>query len=131
MTMTLKIFSGLYALLMAMFGIRWLFAFDGIAAEWLVQPLTNHGVNNLMADMGSLFLGSAIMIALGLRQGHSVWLLATAVLMIIAATGRVVGYATVGYVPATLVPLLFEVFSSILLVATHYRVTKSAQLAQA
>ena len=119
MTIGLKIACGLYAALMAMLGARWWFSFDGIAAAWLVQPLAAQGVNNLIADMGALFLGSAIMIALGLRRGHSVWLLATALLMAVAAAGRLYGFATQGYVPAVLVPLVIEIVSCALLIATH------------
>ena len=123
MTLGLKIACGLYGALMAMLGGRWWFTFNDIAAEWVVEPLGPQGVNNLIADMGSLFLGSAIMIALGLRKGHSVWLLATALLMAIAAAGRLYGYATEGYVPETLVPILFEIVSCALLVATHKRMS--------
>ncbi len=67
MTLALKIACGLFATIMAMLGIRWWFAFDGVSAEWMVQALSPVGVNNLTADMGSLFLGGALIIALGLR----------------------------------------------------------------
>jgi len=123
MTMGLKIACGLYAALMAMLGGRWWFTFNDIATEWVVQPLGAQGVNNLIADMGALFLGSAIMIALGLRRGQSVWLLATALLMAVAAAGRLYGYATEGYVPETLTPLIIEIVSCALLIGTHKRMT--------
>jgi hypothetical protein len=123
MTLGLKILCGLYAALMGWFGVRWWFAFDGITEEWAVQSLSVLGTNNLTADMGSLFLGSAIMIALGLRAGQSAWLLATALLMAIAAGGRLVAYATAGYAPESLAALIFEVLSCALLVATHKRMT--------
>jgi hypothetical protein len=124
MTLALKIACGLYAALMTMLGARWWFAFEGIAEEWVVQPLGAAGVNNLLADMGSLFFGTAIMIAIGLRRGHSTWLLAAALLMAIAAVGRLLGYATQGYVPETLVAIIFEIVSCALLVGTHLRMTK-------
>jgi hypothetical protein len=123
MTLGLKILCGLYAALMGFLGVRWWFAFEGIAAEWFVQPLSAHGINNLTADMGSLFIGSAVMIALGLWTGRSIWLLATAVLMAIAAAGRLYAYATVGYVPEALVALIFEAASCVVLVLTHRRMT--------
>jgi hypothetical protein len=126
MTLALKIICGLYAALLTLLGARWWFTFDAIAAEWVLKPLGAQGVNNLIADMGSLFLGSAIMIALGLRPGRSQWLLATALLMAIAATGRLYGYVTLGYVPETLVPLIVEIFSCALLVVTHLRMTADA-----
>ena len=123
MTLGLKIACGLYAALVAMLGARWWFAFDDTAAEWVVQPLGAIGINNLLADMGSLFFGTAIMIGLGLIRGNSTWLLAAALLMAIAAAGRVFGYATGGYVPETLVALIFEIVSCALLVGTHLRMT--------
>ena len=123
MTLALKIACGLFATIMAMLGIRWWFAFDGVSAEWMVQALSPVGVNNLTADMGSLFLGGALIIALGLRQGKSTWLLAAALLMAVAAAGRLYLYATTGYLPATLVPLLIEVVSCALLIGTHRRMS--------
>jgi hypothetical protein len=126
LTIALKIFCGVYGALLALLGGRWWFSFEPIAAEWLVEPLGPQGVNNLVADMGALFFGGAIMIALGLRSGHSVWLLAVALTMAIAAAGRLFAYATIGYVPETLVPLIFEIASCALLVVTHQRMTSDA-----
>jgi len=120
----LKVVCGLYAVLMLMLGARWWFTFDAIAVEWAVQAEGSLGINNLMADMGGLFFGSAVMIGLGLWKKQSIWLLATAILMVIAALGRLLAYATIGYVPETLVPLLFEVISAILLYLTHQQMQK-------
>jgi hypothetical protein len=108
---------------MALFGVRWWFAFEDIALEWMVEPVGVHGVNNLMGDMGGLFFGTTIMIALGLRAGHSVWLRASALLMGIVALGRLQGYATLGFVPETVVPLVFEIVSCGILVWTHMRMS--------
>ena len=123
MTTGLKVICGLYAALMALLGARWWFTFDDIATEWVVEPLGAQGINNLTADMGSLFFGSAIMIALGLRAGKSAWLLATALLMALAAMGRFYAYATQGFVPETIVGLAFEILSCALLIFTHLRMT--------
>ena len=126
MTIALKIFSGVYGALLALLGGRWWFSFEPIAAEWLVEPLGPQGVNNLVADMGALFFSGAIMIALGLRSGHSVWLLAVALMMAVAAAGRLFAYATIGYVPETLVPLIFEIARCAFLLVTHQRMTSDA-----
>ncbi len=123
MTQALKIACGLFAALMAMLGVRWWFAFDDIASEWVVQALAPQGVNNLTADMGSLFLGSALIIGLGLRRGKSTWLLAAALLMAVAAAGRLYFYATVSYLPVTLVSLVVEVVGCALLIVTHRRMS--------
>ncbi|MFT7685201.1 MAG: hypothetical protein ACI9FB_000544 [Candidatus Azotimanducaceae bacterium] len=121
----LKIACGLYAALMLMLGARWWFTFDAMSLEWAVKAEGALGINNLMADMGSLFLGGAVLIGLGLWKKQSIWLLATAILMVIAAMGRLLAYATIGYAPETLVPLLFEIISAILLYGTHLQMQKA------
>lgn len=119
MILALKILCGLFAALMAAFGVRWWFGFEGIEAEWQVDALNGIGVNNLTADMGALFLGTAILIALGLRAGKSQWLMSAAVLMLVAAAGRLWVYASAGYEAATLTALIVEVVSAGLLFFTH------------
>jgi len=122
MTLSLKILCGLYAALLTMLGAQWWFTPDAMATQWLVEPQGPVGANNLIADMGGLFFGSAIMIVLGLWKTQSSWLLATALLMAIAAAGRLFSYATVAYVPETLVPMIFEILSCTLLIFTHMRI---------
>ncbi len=121
MNIALKVLCGLFALMMAAFGARWWFSFGQIAQEWSVEAPTALGTNNLTADMGALFFGSAIMIALGLRSGKSFWLLAAALLMLIAAAGRLYAFATVGYVTGAMPALVVEILSAALLAFTHSR----------
>jgi len=120
----LKVFCGLYAALLLMLGARWWFTFDAIVVEWALEAESPLGINNLMADMGALFFGGAVMIGLGLWKNQSIWLLATALLMAIAASGRLLGYATIGYVPETLVAVLFEIVSALVLYVTHLQMQK-------
>lgn len=125
MILGLKIICGAFAALMALFGVRWWFDFTGIAAEWQVESLNNLGVNNLTADMGALFFGTAILIGLGLRPGKSFWLLSAAVLMLVAAAGRLWAYASVGYEAGSVTALIVEVASAALLWFTHTRMSSS------
>ena len=126
MILALKIICGLFAALMAMFGLRWWFDFSGIEAEWQVDTLTNLGMNNLTADMGALFPGTTILIVLGLRAGKSAWLLSAAVLMLVAAAGRLLAFATTGYEAGALTALVVEVVSAIILWFTHTRMSSAA-----
>jgi len=126
MLLALKIGCGLYAALMALMGVRWWFTFSEMSAEQAIAVTSNLGVNNLTADLGALFFGTAILIALGLRGGRSYWLLSAAVLMLVAAAGRVYSYATIGFEPATVVPLAFEVASAALLWFTHSRLSAAS-----
>ena len=86
-----------------------------------MDALNNIGVNNLTADMGALFFGTAILVALGFRQGQSHWLLSAAVLMLVAAAGRVWVYATLGYEASTVTALGVEVVAASVLFVTHKR----------
>ncbi len=124
MTLGLKILCGIWGVLMMSIGGRWWLAFDSVAVDWAVQALGPLGVNNLIADMGGLFMGGAIMIALGLRAGHSSWLLASALLNAVAAAGRLFGYVVWEYVPETLISVFLEIVAVLLLAWTHHRMTK-------
>ena len=125
MILALKILCGLFAVLMLMFGVRWWFDFGGIAAEWQVEALNGLGVNNLTADMGALFFGTAILIALGLRAERSQWLLSAAVLMLVAAAGRLLDYASNGYDAGALTALIVEVVSAGVLYLTHRQMSSA------
>ncbi len=123
MIIALKVFCGLFALLMTVFGVRWWFSFSGIETEWQVDALNNLGINNLTADMGALFFGTALFIALGLRAGKSQWLLSAAALMALAAAGRVWVFASVGYEAGALPALIVELVSTVVLIVTHKKVS--------
>ena len=112
MDLTLKILCGLLALLMAVFGAQWWFGFDSMAGDWMVTAQNLVGVNNLTADMGALFFGTALMVVLGLVRGGGVWLQAAAALMAIAALGRLVSFATAGYTGEVLVALIVEIVAA-------------------
>lgn len=120
MNLALKIICGLFGVLMALFGVRWWFAFEGIELEWQVAAQNAVGINNLMADMGALFVGSAVMIALGLFR-NAQWLLPAALLMLIAAIGRLLAFATSGYTGEVLVALIVEIVAAVILYLTYTR----------
>ena len=126
MILALKIICGLYAALMTLMGVNWWFDFPRMAESQSISVLSSLGQNNLNADMGALFFGTAIIIVLGLRARRSYWLLSAAVLMLVAAAGRLYSYAILGYDGATLVPLVFEVASAGILWFTHTKISQSA-----
>lgn len=124
MALALKIICGLYAALMILMGVNWWFDFPRMAESQSISVLSSLGQNNLNADMGALFFGTAIIIALGLRAGRSYWLLSAAVLMLVAAAGRIYSFAILGYDGAALVPLIFEVASAGILWFTHTKLSQ-------
>ena len=124
MNLVLKVICGFYAALMVFMGVSWWFSFATMSESQGVSALSAMGQNNLTADLGALFFGTAIIIALGLRAGRSYWLMSAAVLMLVAAAGRVYSYATVGYEPATLMPLIFEIASASILWFAHVKLSQ-------
>jgi len=125
MILALKILCGLFAALMALFGVRWWFDFGGMAEETGLSALNNLGVNNLTADMGALFFGTTIIIALGLRAGKSFWLLSASVLMLVAAAGRLWAFVSTGYEAGALTALIVELVAAALLWFTHTQMSKA------
>lgn len=125
MTLGLKIVCGLFGALLASLGVQWWFTFSDMLVQWQVQITSVVGRNNLLADMGALFFGSAICVVLGLRAGKSHWLLAAALFMALAAVGRCIGYATDGFTPATTVPFVVEIVSATVFVFTHRHLSKA------
>ena len=122
MTLSLKIISGLFALLFLFMGLDFLFDPTGGAAGLGLSPIGEQGLNTLRGDIAGLFLASTALIGLGLFLNKGEWLLAVAVLMLFIAAGRLVGFAVDGN-PAqpTLVAFGFEIVIAAVLFATSRR----------
>ena len=94
MEMSLKVVVWLLVLLFGFWGLNFVFAPSG---EMLgVTPLAEHGLNTLRGDIGGLFLGSAVLLVLGLILKKAEWFLAVAVLMSVIAFGRIIGFVLDG-----------------------------------
>jgi hypothetical protein len=124
MTLALKIVSGLFALLFLSMGVGFMFDPSGSAVGVGLEPLGELGLNTLRGDMGGMFLASTALIGLGIFLKKSDWLLAVAVLMLLIAAGRVIGFAVDGN-PAqpALMAFGFEIVIAAVLFATSRRLT--------
>jgi len=121
MVLTLRLLVGAFALLFLVMGAGFLFDPAGSAAGLAVTPEGVHGLNTLRGDMAGLFLGSTVLLILGLVRREATWLLAVVVLMVVIALGRLVGFALDG-APAqeTIVAFGFEVvIAAVLLLAAR------------
>jgi len=117
MVLTLRLLVGAIALLFLVMGAGFLLDPAGSAAGLSVTPEGVHGLNTLRGDMAGLFLGSTLLLILGLLRREATWLLAVAALMVVIALGRLVGFALDG-APAqeTIVAFGFEVVIAAVLV---------------
>ena len=101
---------GLAALLFLVMGVS--FVLDPVAgAEQVsVSPLGADGLNTIRGDLGGLFLSCTVLLILGIVRSEGHWLLAVAVLMIVIAAGRLVGFVVDGAPSeATLTAFGFEI----------------------
>ncbi len=127
MTLTLKIVSGLFALLFLFMGAGFLFDPAGSGSNVGLSPLGELGLNTLRGDMGGLFLASTALIGLGLLLRNGTWLLAVAVLMLFIAAGRLLGFVFDGNpTQPTLTAFAFEIVIAGVLIATSRKLQAPA-----
>lgn len=110
MVLALRFIIGAFALLFLFMGAGFLFDPAGSAASLALTPEGAHGLNTLRGDMAGLFIGSALLLVLGVVRREPAWLVAVAVLMVVIACGRMVGFVVDGTpAQATLIAFGFEV----------------------
>jgi hypothetical protein len=109
MKYVVKIIPALVALLFLAMGIN--FVFDPVAgaAQVGVTPLGADGLNTIRGDLGGMFLSCAILLMLGIWRAEAAWLNAVAVLMLVKASGRLIGFVVDGSPgETTLTAFIFE-----------------------
>ena len=96
MDLTLRIVVALFALLFLIMGVNLMLAPVSGAEGMAVTPIGEAGLSTLRADLGGLFVGSAVLLILGIMQRKAEWFLAVAVLMALIALGRLIGFIADG-----------------------------------
>ena len=128
MALTLQILAGLFAVLFIVMGAGFLFDPMSNAASVAVTPVAEHGLNTLRGDLGGLFIGSALLISLGLIRRRRDWLLAVAILMLCIAGGRVIGFIVDGNpAEAALVAFGFEIVIATVMILAARKLTPASR----
>ncbi len=116
MTWLARILVGLVAAFFLVWGLRFYFSPDSMAAEFSIAPSGIPGVSTVRGDLGGLFIAVGLLAASGLRRGSHRLLYSAATIVGAVAFGRVVGFAFEGTPMTTVVPFVAElVFVAILL----------------
>jgi hypothetical protein len=89
----LKVVLVLPAVLFIVLGVRWLVDPGGIAPEFGFLLGDGAGRSSQVGDFASFFLTTGICILLGVVSGRRVWYYPPAMLLLLAATGRVLAWA--------------------------------------
>ena len=117
-------FLALPAILFLSMGIRWLVNPEGIAPQLGLSLETGAGLSSQIGDFSSFFLVLGLSILLGLVTGKRVWFYPAAMLLLLAATGRLIAWIVHG---AALVPqaIVFEIVIALLVLAGARFLTES------
>ncbi len=116
MTLLARILVGLVAAFFLVWGLRFYFSPDAMAAEFSVAPSGVPGLSTVRGDLGGMFVAVGLLSAFGLRRGSHRLLYTAATIIGAVAFGRFIGFAYDGTPAPTVVPFVAElVFLAILL----------------
>ena len=119
MELTLQVFVGLAALMLAGLGTMSMFAPRRMVNNFAIEPIGTAGLSTIRSVIGGLFLASVAMLAFGLVTGQTLGFLAVAILLGVVALGRVVGIVTDGFDKAIIPPLVAELVIIAVLVSAY------------
>ena len=121
-----RILVGLVAAFFFVWGLRFYFSPDEMAAEFFIAASGATGLSTVRGDLGGLFVGVGLLAGAGLRRGSYRLLYTAATVIGAVAFGRFVGFAFDGTPMTSVVPFVAElVFVAILLFgACQLRVEK-------
>ncbi|MGB0922179.1 MAG: DUF4345 family protein [Alphaproteobacteria bacterium] len=114
----IKIGVGLVALLFTFNGLMLMFAPEAGIGGFAITAEGPAGLNTVRGDLGGLFLGGAILAALGMFKNKA-YLLALAIVLGVIMLGRIIGLSADGFAPTTLVFLLIEAVAVTVLIMAH------------
>jgi hypothetical protein len=124
----------LFSLFFLVMGFQWLVMPQNLANNFALLPNGILGWATIRADLGSFFLVTGITAAMAASniRGANNFLACAAMLMAIAATGRLIGFALDGIPEGGFAPFIFEltVLTSLIgLASTRSRLATSEQSA--
>ncbi|MBL4620907.1 MAG: DUF4345 family protein [Immundisolibacteraceae bacterium] len=119
MNMVQQILVGLVGLFCIAMAGQLMVAPEMGVAQFSISLTGIQGLSSARADLGGMFLATAILSFLGIKGGKLAagFLFAAAIIMGSVALGRIIGFALDGIVQMTLIPFIFELIFVAVLVA--------------
>ena len=126
MKTVLKIVVVLPGILFIVMGLRWLVAPSGIAPEFGFMLADGIGRSSQVGDFAAFFLTMGVCILLGVVTGRRLWFYPPVMLLLLAATGRVLAWALhdAAFVANM---IFFEIGVGVLLLVASRWITDSAE----
>lgn len=111
----LTVVVALPGLLFTIMGLRWLVDPAGIAPQLGLSLQTGLGLSSQVGDLAAFFLVAGLSILIALVTGRRTWYYPPAMLLAIAATGRLVAWVVHGATFAVQM-IVFEILVTVLLI---------------
>ena len=112
----IKILIILLTLPIIILGVKTMFDPTSMIEKWGMTPIGNTGLNSLRSIFPGVLLGSAFMIILGFWKNNVTWFLATSLLLLVVAFGRLVSFLIDGFDLDSLPQTIYEIGLAILLI---------------
>lgn len=125
MIIVLRILGGLAALMFILQGIEWIVAPAAVAESLGMPLLEGVGASTQIGDLGSFFIVSGIMMAMGQIPGRSHWFYPPAMLLFGAAVMRTLA-AMGGYADFALQFIIIEIVIGVVLITAGRQLAKAA-----
>lgn len=119
MELALQIVAGVFCVPLLALGLKCTLKPHSMLDNLGLDPRGPAGLNTIRGMVGGVLLACVAMIVLGLATGETVWLLAVAVVMAVAALGRALGVVVDGFDRAVIRPLVVEIVIAVVLVGAH------------
>ena len=121
MDLAIKVLIGLLCVPLLGLGLKSMFKPASMLGDLGFAAPGAVGLNTIRGMLGGLLLACVVMLVSGLLLQETVWFLAVAVVMGVAAIGRIVGIAVDGFDKAVVRPIVVEVVIAVVAVAAHIR----------
>jgi len=118
MDTVMQIIAAILAVPLAGLGLRSLLTPTAMADDVGLTAAGVPGLSEIRSVLGGLLAGSAALISIGVATSEPIWFLATAVLMGVAITGRLISLVADGYHKTVIPPLAIEIIIGVVMVVT-------------
>ena len=120
----IKILIIILAIPIIMLGLKTMFDPTSMIDKWGMTPMGNTGLNSLRSMFPGILLGGGSMMIIGVWKNNTTWFLATALIMLVVAFGRILSFSIDGFDAASLAPTLYEVVVAVLLIFSHKKLNE-------
>ena len=119
MQKALKVIILLLALPILILGLKTMFDPVSMVEKWGTTPIGNTGLNSLRSMFPGVLIGVGLMMIIGVLKKNTTWYLASALIMFVAAFGRILSFGLDGFDSISVPPTVYEIVVGLILIFAH------------